>query len=111
MRHGTLAASILAAASALAAQQPPPTNPPGAAGNRPPGGGGQPPGAPAQANPTGPQLTQGAAVAGQPVSLDLAGALERARNYNQQFMQAFIAAGLAREDRVQAKAALFPTLN
>src|SRR4051812_20446424 len=47
----------------------------------------------------------------QPVSLDLAGALKLARGYSQQFVQAGLAAELAREDRVQAKAALFPTLN
>jgi len=46
-----------------------------------------------------------------PVVLDLAGALQRAREYNQQFLQAGIAAALAREDRAQAKAAFFPTLN
>ena len=46
---------------------------------------------------------------GQPLSIDLPGALQRARDYNQQFMQAGIAAGLAREDRVQAKAALLPS--
>jgi outer membrane protein TolC len=45
-----------------------------------------------------------------PVKLDLAGALQRARDYNQQFLTAGIAAALAREDRVQARAALFPTL-
>jgi outer membrane protein TolC len=113
MSYATFAALILAAVSSPAAQQsqqPPPAKPPGAAGNRPPGAAGQTPGAAAQANPTGPQLTQGA-VPGQPISLDLAGALDRARNYNQQFMQAYIAAGLAREDRVQAKAALFPNLS
>ena len=63
----------------------------------------------APAAPTGPQFTS-AVNAGQLVSLDLAGALTLARNYNQQFMQAYVAAGLAREDRVQAKAALFPTV-
>ncbi len=94
-----------------ASQQPPANRPPGAAGNPPAGAAGRTPGAAAQqANPTGPQFTQSAAP-GQPLSLDLAGALERARNYNQQFMQAYIAAGLAREDRVQAKAALFPNLS
>lgn len=46
-----------------------------------------------------------------PVTLDLPGALQRAREYNQQFLQAGIAAALAREDRRQAKAAFFPTLN
>src|SRR5258707_3260105 len=47
----------------------------------------------------------------QPVLLDLPGALQRAKQYNQQFIQAGTAAALAREDRVQAKAALFPTIN
>jgi len=45
------------------------------------------------------------------VKLDLAGALQRARDYNQQFLTAGITAALAREDRIQAKAALFPSLN
>ncbi len=45
-----------------------------------------------------------------PVTLDLAAALQRARQYNQQFLQAGIAAALAREDRRQAKAAFFPAL-
>src|SRR5947208_14681608 len=36
------------------------------------------------------------------VKLDLAGALQRARDYNQQFLTAGIAAALAREDRLQA---------
>jgi len=43
--------------------------------------------------------------------MDLAGALSRARVYNQQFFAAGTAAALAREDRVQAKAAMLPTLN
>jgi outer membrane protein TolC len=38
-------------------------------------------------------------------------ALSLARAYNQQFLTAGIAAQLAHEDRVQAKAAFFPTLN
>jgi outer membrane protein TolC len=37
--------------------------------------------------------------------------LNLARGYSQQFLQAGLAAELAREDRIQAKAALFPTLN
>jgi outer membrane protein TolC len=52
-----------------------------------------------------------APVPGDKMVLDLAGALQRAREYSQQFMQAGISAQLAREDRVQAKAALFPTLS
>lgn len=46
-----------------------------------------------------------------PLTIDLAGALDRARAYSPQFLAAGITAGLAREDRVQAKAALLPTLN
>src|SRR6476646_7866217 len=45
-----------------------------------------------------------------PLSIDLADALNRARAYNPQFQGAGIAASLAREDKVQAKAALFPTV-
>jgi outer membrane protein TolC len=45
-----------------------------------------------------------------PLSIDLADALTRARTYNAQFQAAGIAASLAREDKVQAKAALFPTV-
>ncbi|HEY2843876.1 MAG TPA: TolC family protein [Bryobacteraceae bacterium] len=44
------------------------------------------------------------------LSINLADALTRARNYNAQFLAAGIAASLAREDKVQAKAALFPTV-
>jgi outer membrane protein TolC len=62
-----------------------------------------------QAGIAGPELSQGG-TPGAPIALDLAGALQRARNYNQQFLQSYIAAGLAREDRVQARAALFPTI-
>src|SRR6185295_17127950 len=47
----------------------------------------------------------------QPVLLDLTSALQRARSYNQQFLSAGIATALAREERIQAKAALLPTLN
>jgi outer membrane protein TolC len=43
--------------------------------------------------------------------VDLKTALNFARGYSQQFLQAGLAAELAREDRIQAKAALFPTLN
>jgi outer membrane protein TolC len=102
----------------VTAQQPPPNLPRGAGGKAPPGAAGQTPGAAAQTAPTGvaaqtaptgPQFTP-AGTSGQPVSLDLAGALELARNYNQQFMQSNIATRLAHEDRVQAKAALFPTV-
>ena len=61
----------------------------------------------------GPPVSQSTPMAscGQQITLDLAGAIGRARTYSQQYLQAYIAAGLAREDRVQAKAALFPTVN
>ena len=50
--------------------------------------------------------------AGAPaLTLTLDDALERARNVAQQYRSAVIAAELAHEDRVQAKAALLPTLN
>ncbi len=82
--------------------------PPGAAGQPPPGAAGQTPGAAAAgaANPSPQPAAQG-----QPLTLNLTQALQRARDYGQQFVQAGIAAALAREDRVQAKAAFFPTLN
>jgi outer membrane protein TolC len=58
-----------------------------------------------------PMLLRGQAAAGTaPLSIDLVGALTRARAYNPQFLAAGIAASLAREDKVQAKAALLPTL-
>lgn len=54
-----------------------------------------------------------AALAQQPPvpTIDLAGALSRARAYSAQFLAAGTAAALAREDRVQARAALLPSLN
>ncbi len=65
------------------------------------------------AQPPTPPVSQSAPAApgGPPITLDLEGAIGRARNYSQQYLQAYTATGLAREDRVQAKAALFPTLN
>ena len=45
------------------------------------------------------------------LKLTLADAMARARQYGQQFLQANIAAQLAHESAVQAKAALYPTLN
>jgi outer membrane protein TolC len=45
-----------------------------------------------------------------PITLTLPQALERARQYAQQVYQASFAAQIAREDTVQAKAALLPTL-
>jgi outer membrane protein TolC len=44
------------------------------------------------------------------VSIALAGAIQRAREYGRQFLEAATAAGVAREDRVQARAALLPAL-
>ena len=45
------------------------------------------------------------------LSIDLASALRMAREYNQQFLAAGLAVNLAREDRIQAKAAFLPTVN
>jgi outer membrane protein TolC len=47
----------------------------------------------------------------QPLRLTLQDAMERAQKYSQQTFAANIAALLAREDTVQAKAALLPTVN
>jgi outer membrane protein TolC len=47
--------------------------------------------------------------AGEPLSLTLAGALDRARLYSQQVYAATFAARIAHEDTVQAKAALLPS--
>lgn len=101
----------------LPAQAPAPTPnpPPGGAGKAPPGSAGQVPGAaaPASSGQPGPAQIPGAPAAapGELISIDLGGALQRARDYSQQFLTADISASLAHEDRVQAKAALFPTLN
>src|SRR5947207_6631724 len=89
-------------------QQPPstqkPTTPPGGAGKAPPGAAGQdPPGA------LQPQPAAAAQVG--PVSITLNDALQRARDYSQQYLAANIAVSLAREDRVQARAAQLPSLN
>jgi outer membrane protein len=46
-----------------------------------------------------------------PMTLTLQDALERARTYSPQFQAAVTAAKLAREDRLQARAALLPTAN
>ena len=45
-----------------------------------------------------------------PLSIDLADALNRARAFSPQFQAAGIAASLAREEKVQAKAGLIPTV-
>jgi outer membrane protein len=46
-----------------------------------------------------------------PLSINLADALARARAYSPQFLTAGLAASSAHEDKLQAKAALLPTLN
>lgn len=73
---------------------------------------------PGQERPGVPPLTQpgvaqpdAPATSGTPLTLTLQNALERARINSQQLLSANIAAQLAREDRVQARAALFPTVN
>src|SRR5438270_8580770 len=103
-------------------QQPPPNQPPGAATNPPPGAAGQTPGGAGQTQPgpTGPKpegsqniVPSGvqAGGAGGALSFSLSTALTQAQTYNQAYVSAVTAAGQAREARVQAKAALFPTLN
>jgi outer membrane protein TolC len=46
-----------------------------------------------------------------PVNIDLRGALERARAWNPGWLTATTSAAIAHEDRVQAKASLYPTLS
>ncbi len=46
-----------------------------------------------------------------PLTLSLQNAIERAKATNQQFQSALLNTALAREDRIQAKAALLPTLS
>jgi len=95
-----------------AAQPEQPTNQaPGASGKAPPGAAGQTPGAAGPSQPAVPGQTGAATAPGAPLTLDLNAALQRARDYNQQFLNATIAVQLAHEDRVQAKAAYYPTLN
>ncbi|MEO7145522.1 MAG: TolC family protein, partial [Bryobacteraceae bacterium] len=60
-------------------------------------------------SPSGVPATPPAAAA--PLTISLSNALERAKAYNLQFQSATIAVASAHEDKVQAKAALFPTLN
>jgi outer membrane protein TolC len=77
------------------------------------------PGVPVQAPSGAQRLTPGPGVDSQagtgspakPLFLDLKTALTLARSYSQQLLQAGLVAELAREDRIQAKAALFPTLS
>jgi outer membrane protein TolC len=117
----TAIAALILAARLQAGQAPPaqPPNPPGAAGPAQPGAPLAKPTAEApasratfqpgatQAGPVPPALAQ----PGPPVHLTLEMALRLARAYSQQFLSAGIAAQLAHEDRVQARAAFFPTLN
>ena len=44
-----------------------------------------------------------------PLTIDLQSALQRARTWSPQFLAATLAANSAKEDRIQAKAAFFPT--
>jgi outer membrane protein TolC len=60
------------------------------------------------------EQAQGAGAApttGAPVTITLQDALERARSNNPQYRSALTDLGLAREDRVQARAALLPNVN
>jgi outer membrane protein TolC len=47
----------------------------------------------------------------RPLSITLDNAIKRARDYGQQYLAAGTAAALAREDRIQARAALLPTIS
>src|SRR5437588_5394629 len=112
-----LAVAMAYTGQAPTAQQPTPTQkpttPPGGAGKAPPGAAGQnPPGA-LQPQPAAPGAgpNQPGAAAASPVSISLNDALQRARDYSQQYLAANIAVSLAREDRVQARAAQLPSLN
>jgi outer membrane protein len=66
---------------------------------------------PRQEQPPGRTLAPGTTAGAAALSITLEDALKRARAYGQQYLAANIAAQLAREDRVQAKAALLPTVN
>lgn len=57
------------------------------------------------------QTPPASATAPQPLTIDFASALQRARQYGLQLQSATIAAQLAREDRIQARAALLPAVN
>jgi len=109
--------ALLYAGATCSAQQPvqpPPNQPRGAATKPPPGAAGQTPGGAATPNTQAPAtgiIQPGQLAAAGPVSLTLQGALSTARSYSQQFQAALVAAGLAREDVLQARAALYPTLN
>lgn len=49
--------------------------------------------------------------AAPPLTIDVQAAIDRAKNFSQQLLSAGVAASLAREDRVQAKAAFFPQIS
>jgi outer membrane protein TolC len=61
--------------------------------------------------PAGLPAAPGASVPGAPINLTLQDALERARAYSPQVYTAALAARIAHEDTVQAKAALLPSVN
>jgi outer membrane protein TolC len=96
MRFSIILTSFISLVLLAQAQQQPPPNPPPGAQQQ-------------QMQPAGPAAAQ--APDASSLSIDLAGAISRARQYSSQFLTASTAALLAREDRVQAKAALFPTFN
>src|SRR5436305_14213631 len=107
LTHGLVLITVL-----IAAYGQEPNAPPGAATKPPPGADGQTPGAAATPSSTPqPQDQTAPATPGASLSIDLPGALQRAQTYNQQFLSAGVATALAHEDRVQAKAALYPTIS
>src|SRR5690349_24698705 len=57
------------------------------------------------------QVPRAPSAASPSLTIDFAAALQRARQYGLQIQSATIAAQLAREDRIQAKAALLPAVN
>lgn len=63
------------------------------------------------AAPQGAAATAGESRTPETAPLTLQDALDKARAYNQQFLAAGVAVASAHEDRVQAKAALLPSLN
>ena len=102
-----------APANVPARQEQQPTPPPGSAGKPPPGAAGQTPGAAGPPIPGVPPTPPGvgAPQPGAPVSITLQGALQRATTYGLQFLTAGVNASIAREARMQAKAAMLPSLN
>lgn len=81
---------------------------------QPQGGQQQPPAGQQPGMPFQPGVSAGAppvAAPGQPITLNFEQALARARQYGQTLLTANIAAQLAHEDTVQARAALLPSLN